>query len=101
MKRAIKYEGIIPTKKNKQGKFENITPKHIIEIKAYIQENRSNKAPFDVIVEGKSPGDDSKVSLSIIKPFAEAGATWWIESDWTTNNLEQLFKRIKQGPPSF
>ncbi|MBY9016548.1 MAG: LLM class flavin-dependent oxidoreductase, partial [Candidatus Lokiarchaeota archaeon] len=27
MKRAIKYEGIIPTIKNKQGKFKNITPK--------------------------------------------------------------------------
>jgi hypothetical protein len=45
--------------------------------------------------------DDPEVSISIIKPFAEAGATWWIESDWTTKNLELLFKRVKQGPPSF
>ncbi len=101
MKRAIQYEGIIPTIKNKQGQFEDITPEHIIEIKAYVQENRSKKAPFDIIVEGKSPGDDSKESMSIIKPFAEAGATWWIESDWTTNNLEELIKRVKYGPPSF
>jgi len=101
MKRAIKYEGIIPTIKNKQGEFEYITPKHIMEIKTYIQENRQDKEPFDIIIEGKSPGEDSKVSSSIIKPFAEAGATWWIESDWTTINLEQLFERVKQGPPSF
>jgi hypothetical protein len=101
MKRAIKYEGIIPTIKNKQGQFEDITPEHIIEIKEYIQENHSKKAPFDIIVEGKSPGDDPEVSMSIIKPFAEAGATWWIESDWTTKKLELLFKRVKQGPPSF
>lgn len=100
MKRAIKYEGIIPTIKNKQGQFEDITPEYIVEIKDYIQENRSKKAPFDIIVEGKSPGDNPKVSMSVIKPFAEAGATWWIESDWTTRNLELLFKRVKQGPPS-
>jgi len=101
MKRAIKYEGIIPTIKNKQGQFEDITPEHIVEIKDYIQENRSKNVPFDIIVEGKSPGDDPEVSMSIIKPFAEAGATWWIESNWTTKNLELLFKRVKQGPPSF
>lgn len=101
MKRALKYEGLIPTIKTKQGKFEDITPEHIIKIKAYIQENHSSKTPFDIIVEGKSPGDDLKVALSTVKPFAEAGATWWIESDWTTNNLKQLFERVKQGPPSF
>jgi len=101
MKRAIKYEGIIPTIKNKQGQFEDITPEHIIKIKAYVQENRLKKAPFDIIVEGKSPGDDSIESMSIIKPFADAGATWWIESDWTESNLEQLFKRVECGPPSF
>ena len=100
MKRALNYEGIIPTLKNKQGQFEDITPEHIYEINAYIQENRSKKEPFDIIVEGKSPGDDSNESESIIKPFIEAGATWWIESDWTTKNLESLFKRVKQGPPS-
>ena len=99
MRRALQYEGIIPTIKNKQGQFEDITPKHIMEINTYIQENRQEKGPFDIIIEGKSPGDDLKVSSSIIKPFADAGATWWIESDWITNNLEQLFERVKQGPP--
>ncbi|NVM16518.1 MAG: LLM class flavin-dependent oxidoreductase [Candidatus Lokiarchaeota archaeon] len=101
MKRALSYEGIIPTIKNKHGQFEDITPEHISEIKAYIQENRSNKAPFDIIIEGKSPEVASDISKLIVKPFAEAGATWWIESDWTTNNLESLFKRVKHGPPSF
>ena len=101
MKRALNYEGIIPTLKNKQGQFEDITPEHIYEINAYIQENRSKKEPFDIIVEGKTPGDDSNESESIIKPFIGAGATWWIESDWTTKNHESLFKRVKQGPPSF
>ena len=101
MKRALKYEGIIPTIKNKGGQVEDITPEHITEIKAYVQENRSKREPFDIILEGKSPGDDSKESESIIKPFIEAGATWWIESDWTTKNLELLFNRVKQGPPSF
>jgi hypothetical protein len=101
MKRALIYEGIIPTIKNKNGKFEDITPEHVGQIKAYVQENRSKKTPFDIIIEGKSPEADSEASKSIVKRFAKAGATWWIESDWTTNNLESLFKRLKHGPPSF
>jgi len=73
----------------------------LIEINAYVQENRSKEVTLDIIVEGKTPGDNSEVTLSTVKPFAEAGATWWIESDWITKDFEQLFKRVKLGPPSF
>jgi hypothetical protein len=36
-----------------------------------------------------------------VRPFAEAGVTWWIESRWTPpNEPEDLRARIRQGPPS-
>ena len=28
------------------------------------------------------PGNDPELAASIVRPFAEAGATWWIESPW-------------------
>jgi hypothetical protein len=99
MQRAIKYDGIIPTIKNKKGKFEEVTPEHIREMKAYIEENRSTNSPFDIILEGKTPGDDPDTAESIIKPFIGAGVTWWIESDWITSDLDQIKARVKEGPP--
>ncbi len=100
MQRVLKYDGIIPTIKNKQGNFEEITPAHIREIKAYIEDNQSIKSPFNIVIEGKTPGDDFEVAKSLVKPFADAGATWWIESIWDSPDLNQVLKRAKQGPPS-
>lgn len=100
MQRVLKYNGIIPTIKNKQGNFEDITPEHILEIKAYIEDNKSKRIPFNIIIEGKTPGDNSEIANSIVKPFADAGATWWIESMWDSPDLNNVIKRVKQGPPS-
>ncbi|MFX1526035.1 MAG: hypothetical protein ACFFB4_00545 [Promethearchaeota archaeon] len=99
MQRALKYDGLIPTIKYKQGKFEDITPECIREIKDYIKKNRTVDSPFDIIVEGETLMDDLGTTESIIRPFAEAGATWWIESNWTTPDLNKIKARIKKGPP--
>lgn len=100
MQRVLKCDGIIPTIKTKQGKFEKITPEHIYEIKNFIEEHRSLKSPFDIIIEGETPGNDSELASSIVRPYAEAGATWWIESIWSSPDLSQVLNRVKQGPPS-
>ncbi len=99
MQRAMKYDGLIPTIKNKQGKFEEITPDHVREMREYIKKNRSTNSPFDIIIEGETPGDDPETAESIIRPFADAGATWWIESNWIATDLNQIKARVKDGPP--
>ena len=99
MQRAMKYDGVIPTIKNKQGKFEEITPDHVREMRDYIKKTRSTNSPFDIIIEGKTPGDDPETTESIIRPFADAGATWWIESNWIATDLNQIKARVKKGPP--
>jgi alkanesulfonate monooxygenase SsuD/methylene tetrahydromethanopterin reductase-like flavin-dependent oxidoreductase (luciferase family) len=99
MQRAMKYDGVIPTIKNKQGKFEEITPDHVREMREYIKKTRSTNSPFDIIIEGETPGDDPETAESIIRPFADAGATWWIESNWTATDLNQIKARVKKGPP--
>jgi alkanesulfonate monooxygenase SsuD/methylene tetrahydromethanopterin reductase-like flavin-dependent oxidoreductase (luciferase family) len=100
MQRALKYDGLIPTIKNKQGNFEKVTPEHIREMREYIKKNREVNSPFDIIVEGKTPGHDPHSVESIIKPYVDAGATWWIESNWTEPDLNQIKARVKEGPPS-
>jgi hypothetical protein len=35
-----------------------------------------------------------------VRPFAEAGATWWNESRWgAMNDIDVVRTRIRQGPP--
>ena len=89
----------VHTIKTRDGVSEDITPNHIIDIKAYIQEKHDNKTHYDIIIEGKTPGEDLGATQSIIKPFIDAGVTWWIESNWTTTDFEILQKRVEEGPP--
>jgi hypothetical protein len=57
-------------------------------------------APFDIVWEGQRPGDDPGRAASMVRPFAEAGATWWIESPWLPpNEPEDLRRCIRQVPP--
>jgi hypothetical protein len=69
-------------------------------MKRYVEENREGDTPFDIIWEGETPGGDPERAANIVAPFAEAGATWWIESPWTPpNDPETLRERIRHGPP--
>jgi len=99
MERTMKYEGIIPTIKNKGDKFEKITPNHVREISTYVKEHRISRLHFDIIVEGITPGNNPEAASLIVRQFAKAGATWWIESDWINPNLDKILERVKQGPP--
>jgi alkanesulfonate monooxygenase SsuD/methylene tetrahydromethanopterin reductase-like flavin-dependent oxidoreductase (luciferase family) len=98
MRRALRYDGILPAKMNPEGGFSELLPADIQEIKAYIQQQRGESSPFDIVWEGKTPGDDREKAASIVRPWAEAGVTWWIEAMWGEDSLEKVHLRIEQGP---
>jgi hypothetical protein len=54
-------------------------------------------------MEGETPGDDPARAAAIVGGWADAGATWWIESRWElprdSDGLAEVRKRILQGPP--
>ena len=63
-------------------------------------EARPGRRRFEIVWEGETPGDDPASAASVVRPYAEAGATWWIESPWTPPNApKDLSRRIRQGPP--
>jgi hypothetical protein len=103
MRRVLKYDGILPTKMV-GGKHVKVEPKDIRLMKSWIEENRSETTPFDIVVEGKTDGNDSNEWSKVVQPWIEAGATWWIEAMWDMmdkeNSNELIVKRIRQGPPS-
>src|SRR6266516_3330585 len=82
MQRALRYDGLLPTKLNADGSLAEVTPADIQAMKAYAMEHRDPKTPFDIVWEGETPADDREQAQSLVRPWAEAGATWWMESRW-------------------
>ena len=56
-------------------------------------------------MEGETPADDRDGAEAIVRPWAEAGCTWWIETRWalpqhTTERTERVRERLAAGPPA-
>ena len=45
---------------------------------------------------GRGPG---AAATAVAEAHEAAGATWWIESDWSATTVEALRARIAAGPP--
>lgn len=93
-RRAAQFEGVFPLMLDRA-----LTPEDFREILAYTFAQRSQAAPFEVIVGGLTSGTDRSLDAAQVAPFAEAGGTWWLESFYPRHTLEQVRQRIQQGPP--
>jgi hypothetical protein len=97
--RAVRYEGIMPTLVGEGTEPPSITPHHLREILAWTAENRPSGELLDVVIEGITPIGDAEAASTQVREWAEAGATWWIESMWGDYTMDDLRRRISQGPP--
>lgn len=97
--RALKYDGLIPTKKGQEGSSGGVTLDDVLDIKQFIRRNRKAKTPFDIVYEGQTPVGNRKKGAEIVRPWEKAGVTWSIESRWSKPH--EALPRIKQGPPKF
>lgn len=88
VRRALRFDGILP---------QTNDPAAIREVAAAVERDRPGHAgSFEVVVEGMTR-DASDAGA--VHALAGAGATWWIESDWTGATVESLRRRIASGPP--
>ena len=101
MRRVLRYDGLLPMGMDERGRPRQLYPEEIQTVKAFIETNRAETTPFDIVVEGVTPGEDPDRAGEVVRPWALAGATWWIEARWETgsNSREQLEQRLRQGPP--
>lgn len=100
MRRAMRWDGLLPVKLNNEGKEERFTPEDIGAMKACIDENRTQTTPFDIIIDGTTSGENPDQAAATVQPWVTVGATWWIESMWERPEPEKVLARIKQGPPT-
>jgi len=103
MRRVLRCDGVLPVKMDATRAMSDMTPDDLRAMKTYIDERRTLTAPFDIIMEDETPGDDPEKAAAIVRPLAEAGMTWWLEAVWgtpeTNGGIEGMRARIKQGPP--
>jgi alkanesulfonate monooxygenase SsuD/methylene tetrahydromethanopterin reductase-like flavin-dependent oxidoreductase (luciferase family) len=107
LRRVLKYDGLLPTlvmgKDTSPEEGGSFTPQQLRAAVDWLHARREIETPLDVIVEQQTPGDDPKRGQEILKPWIEAGATWYVESMWDAvgdaAGQEKVLKRIRQGPP--
>lgn len=104
-RRAAAWDGVFPLFEE----FGDIERQLFRAAVDYTRAHRTTDGPFDIVYVGApTPGDDPAQGAEIVAPFAEMGATWWLENistwregpdhaeEWT---FERLRERVLQGPP--
>lgn len=100
MDRAARYDGLLPAKIGEHGADGTVVPEDIRAMAEYVAARRPDATPFDIVMEGRTRGDDRAQQAETIGPFAEAGVTWWLEQMWgAPNATDDVRARIRQGPP--
>lgn len=99
--RVMKYDGIIPNFYGLDGQIQMGTPSaaQINEVAEYIATHKPSSKEMDIVVEGQTSGENRKKITDQVKPYKDAGATWWLESMWQETDPQAVLLRIHQGPP--
>jgi alkanesulfonate monooxygenase SsuD/methylene tetrahydromethanopterin reductase-like flavin-dependent oxidoreductase (luciferase family) len=96
-RRAARWDGALLKSINTTTR-DVLTPDEVREAVAFLRTRREGDGPFDVLMSEETPGDPGRAG-EIVRPYAEAGATWWIEHPYGRNSLAEYRERIRRGPP--
>ena len=113
MRRVARYDGWIPNYAPPEAdsidplvQQRTYTPEIAAEAIAWIRAEREQAGladrPFDVVQEGTTSGTDAAADAAIVRPWADAGATWWLEADWgvpADRVADYARDRVRAGPP--
>jgi alkanesulfonate monooxygenase SsuD/methylene tetrahydromethanopterin reductase-like flavin-dependent oxidoreductase (luciferase family) len=95
LRRAAGFDGLYIASEQATG--EPLTPADLHEAVAYVRSQRQDHAPFEVAFAGVT---EAAEAATVIPPYAQAGATWWLEGIWVERgSVQQMRERIRQGPP--
>lgn len=105
MARAARWQGAVL---QRTGSPDPLTPADVADAVAWLGERRERlrdegepvSEAFDVVTQGVLP-PDPRAAQDEAAALADAGATWWVESEWDPLRAtpEALLARVRQGPP--
>jgi len=101
MRRVLRCDGIVP--QYHLGDREG-TPDDIRELRAWLTEHGA-RPDLDVIAEGETPADDPAAAAAVLRPWTDAGCTWWLETRWemphdAAERMQEVRRRLAAGPPA-
>jgi hypothetical protein len=98
-RRAARWDGVCPGMLGLVG--DRLMPLADLQaLVAFIQAQRPDPAPFDVVLGGATSGADPAATAALLASYAAAGATWWLEQIHPgRGSLADMETRIRQGPP--
>ena len=113
MRRVARYDGWIPNyaPPNADGvdpdeQSRTYTPEIAAEAIAWIRAEREQAGlgdrAFDITQEGTTGGVDKVADAAVVRPWADAGVTWWLEADWyvpADEVADYARDRLRAGPP--
>jgi len=84
-----------------------MTPAVLADGVTWIREHRAEQGltmdGYDVVMEGTTPADDPAKAAESVRPWAEAGANWWLDADWSSMDPVEVRaaaeRRLSAGPP--
>lgn len=101
LRRAARWDGVLPNARDANGDWSRPAPDRLPQLRTELEELGANLDTFDIAIEGVTPIDDQP-ALEHVGALAENGATWWIESMWTSpGGIAAVRERIAAGPPRF
>jgi alkanesulfonate monooxygenase SsuD/methylene tetrahydromethanopterin reductase-like flavin-dependent oxidoreductase (luciferase family) len=106
MRRAARLDGWLPAHMPKGEGDRELTPEVLRAGIEWLRERRSaaglGMERYDVVAEGTTPPDPAAAG-AIVRPWLDAGATWWIDADWEDMHPEPVraaaLTRLRAGPP--
>jgi alkanesulfonate monooxygenase SsuD/methylene tetrahydromethanopterin reductase-like flavin-dependent oxidoreductase (luciferase family) len=93
-RRAARWDGIFPI-----GRFGDLSPSDIRDMRAYIDAHRTATTPFEVVFGGRANDLPAAERGAHVGGYADAGVTWWLESVWPDVTLSDVQVIIQNGPP--
>jgi hypothetical protein len=99
MRRVLRCDGVVPQIEieGRPGSSQDIR-----EMLAWLAERGRND--LDVVIDGETSAEPEAASAHV-RPWADAGATWWLETRWemphnSNERMAQIRDRLAAGPPS-
>jgi alkanesulfonate monooxygenase SsuD/methylene tetrahydromethanopterin reductase-like flavin-dependent oxidoreductase (luciferase family) len=97
MRRVLRCDGIVPQYEGEGG------PAAVAPLRAWLDKHGARPGT-DIICDGETPAGDPAAAREIVRPWREAGCTWWLETRWemphdSAERMRQITERIAAGPP--
>lgn len=98
-RRAARWDGMVPLVDDSSDDFRPPTPAELRQIVAYTLAHRAADTPFEVAI-GQSSSTGETPRAEVVGAYAEAGATWWLESiGWPLRSYGFWPEYVSAGPP--